>query len=56
MAKKTNDLPIIRCSDCKFAIGEVVNFLVGCLNKQANPNNAKMGTYPRQCEYFKLKR
>lgn len=55
MAKKTNDLPIIRCSDCKNSIGEVINFLVGCSNKQANPNNAKMGTYQRQCEYYRKK-
>lgn len=56
MAKKTNDLPFIRCSDCKNSIGEVENYLVGCSNKHANPNNAKVGTYPRTCEFFKRKK
>lgn len=53
MAKKQGiAVPKIRCSDCKKAVGEVNNYLIGCSDKNANPGGFKMGTYPRWCEYF----
>lgn len=55
MAKLTKN-KLVSCDQCAFSIGEVVNFLVGCKHEKVNPNNAKMGTYPRVCQYFKPKK
>ncbi len=55
-AKKGNDMQVVRCTECRFSIGQATNHLVGCSNPHANPNGAKMGTYLRTCEYFNEKR
>lgn len=58
MAKsKTKDTaPNVRCIDCYFCPGVVVNHLVDCDNSQANPGGYKKGCWEHPCRHFKAKK
>lgn len=45
----------VRCVDCKFCSGAVVNFLVDCRNIEANPGRFKKGCWEHACSYFQKK-
>lgn len=54
MAKKSvkNQEEKVLCVDCIFCPGEIINYLVECSNKKANPGGYKVGSWAHVCKYF----
>ena len=56
MAKKQSKQDVkVKCVDCKYSSCEPSNFLIGCVNTDANPAGAKKGTWGHFCSYFEKK-
>lgn len=52
---KTEKKPLVDCCQCVHSPGEIVNIMLDCNNKVRNPKGFKVGSWPKECQYFKQK-
>lgn len=56
MAKKQVGKVLVECQKCVHGGGKSPDpLLMDCNNKERNPKGYKVGTWPKECNYFKPK-
>lgn len=57
MAKKQEtESVLVDCTLCESGSTEAVNFLVDCFNKERNPGGFKVGSWKKECRYYKRRK